>query len=70
MYYEEKWLNLLDALSVKANDALRRQAQASGRPNVIRLDNLEFINETIRAIVQRRCLIRKKVKKVMPLLQK
>lgn len=42
---------ILSALSSEANKRVRRQAQQTGRPQVIRLQNLDFINKTIEELI-------------------
>lgn len=43
---------MLDALSTEANNAIRKQAQRTGRAQILQLPNLEFINDTIRSLIE------------------
>lgn len=43
---------MLRALSTEANNAVRKQAQQTGRAQLLQLPNLEFINDTIRGLIE------------------
>lgn len=43
---------MLRALSTEANNAVRKQAQQTGRAQLLQLPDLEFINDTIRSLIE------------------